>query len=516
MAMHRILYTRSSSGSVAASTFELRSQDPEIAPASLPKLSSRVMAIPAHNDVQYTDFIQQMEGRLRGIHGLLKASSPHGHLCSIEKHALLDFLQLLKVDQLRKILQMFKLRCLISEKDYDYLCDYFLRKQHITEENFQSLSHHLLHRCNFGLPYIVYELHHFGYVELAYQLYSIYFRLKISPVIVHKIDAASRKKIQNYFEVMKKHIQNMVFKDPFNFFKNRSSLLKQKIEATHPSPIKFTALCDQYFVLLALAMDTLINKTFEISPNDQVFLDMECFAAKTSCPDLSRCMLYGRRAVVLSFANKKDEGEELVKEALVCAQRVSACLETVDLLYKIVLFLSVWYESFPQITTNAIYNHFRMAMQILENEPDDRREVWTMKFTLRLLCCFLGLGMHCCFIKNFNCSDSVNKESERLLKKCNPSDTGLRLKMYFSIANSRLHHLNGNTDRALEYIRMAKNIALKGNYIELKSISESEETLYLPDAAPLFVEEESGDSENVSSHSDCIPELQLPPSYYCP
>lgn len=99
---------------------------------------------------------------------------------------------------------------------------------------------------------------------------------------------------------------------------------------------------------------------------------MERFGALTSCPDLSRCMLYGRRAVVLSFANKKGEGEELVKEALVCAHRVSACLETVDLLYKIVLFLRVWYEHFPQITTNAIYDHYRMAMQILENEPDGK------------------------------------------------------------------------------------------------------------------------------------------------
>lgn len=334
-------------------------------------------------------------------------------------------------------------------------------------------------------------------------------------MIVHKIDASSRKKIQNYFEVMKTNIQYMVFKDPFNFFKNLSAHFRQKIAATHPSSTKFTVFCDKYVVLLALTMDTLVNKTIEISPNDQVFHDMERFAAMTSCPDLSRCMLYGRRAVVLSFANKKDNGEELVKEALVCAHRVTACLETVDLLYKIVLFLRVWYEHFPQITTNAIYDHYRMAMQILENEPDDRREVWAMKFTLRLLCCFLGLGMHCRFIKHFNCSNSVKRESERLLNKYHSSDTGLRLKMYFSIANSRLYHLKGDTDRALAHIHLAKRIAMKGKYIELKTILESEQTLYMPDATPLFVEDESSDSENVVSH--CIPEpIQLPNSFHCP
>lgn len=105
----------------------------------------------------------------------------------------------------------------------------------------------------------------------------------------------------------------MVFKDPFNFFKKLSVHFRQKIADTHPSSTKFAVLCDKYVVLLALTMDTLVNKTIEISPDDQVFHDMERFAAMTSCPDLSRCMLYGRRAVVLSFANKKGRAKNWSK-----------------------------------------------------------------------------------------------------------------------------------------------------------------------------------------------------------
>lgn len=268
--------------------------------------------------VDMVGLIHQMEWKLRGIHTFPKASLlPRDHLYMSEKNALQIFLQSLTVEQLRLILQMFKTRCLISEELYDYVCDIFFLKRDITEENVQLLIQHLLNRCTRRLAYIVYVMHHFGYVELAYQLYSIYLNLNTSPMIVHKIDASSRKKIQNYFEVMKTNIQYMVFKDPFNFFKNLSAHFRQKIAATHPSSTKFTVLCDKYVVLLALTMDTLVNKTIEISPNDQVFHDMERFAAMTSCPDLSRCMLYGRRAVVLSVANKKDNGEELVKEALV-------------------------------------------------------------------------------------------------------------------------------------------------------------------------------------------------------
>lgn len=120
--------------------------------------------------------------------------------------------------------------------------------------------------------------------------------------------------------------------------------------------------------------------------------------------------------------------------------------------------------------------------------------------------------MHCRFIKHFNCTNNVKRESERLLKKYQSSETGLRLKMYFSIAKSRLYHLKGDTDTALEHILLAKEIAMKGKYVELKTILESEQTLYMSDAAPLFVEEESSDSVNIVSH--CIPEpIQLPNSW---
>lgn len=64
----------------------------------------------------------------------------------------------------------------------------------------------------------------------------------------------------------------------------------------------------------------------------------------------------------------------------------------------------------------------------------------------------------------------------------------------------------------MEHILLAKEIAMKGKYVELKTILESEQTLYMSDAAPLFVEEESSDSVNIVSHY--IPEpIQLPNSW---
>lgn len=164
---------------------------------------------------------------------------------------------------------------------------------------------------------------------------------------MQQIDASSKRKIQIYSESMKKNIQDMMFNNPEEHFRNLSVKFRGEINTLLllPTTSDMTEICDKYFVFLTLTMDSIANKTNAIDPNDQLFQDMESILTMTSCPDLSRCMFYGRRAVVLSLSGQKCEGDEMVKEALVCANRVFGCLEMVDTLYKIILYLRAWYKS---------------------------------------------------------------------------------------------------------------------------------------------------------------------------
>jgi hypothetical protein len=314
---------------------------------------------------------------------------------------------------------------------------------------------------------------------------------------------------------MKKNLQDMIFKDPVDYFIKLSINIRQQIRTTLSfcDQAILQEVCDKYVVALALSIDAMANKTNQIDPNHNLFHDMESIIAFTSCPDLSRCTLYGRRAVVLSFANEKGEGEELLKEGLVCAQRVSRCLETVDLHYKIILFLRAWFEHTPQIILNRIYEHIQSAMQILQNESDDVRIFWTRRFIFRLLCCMLGLGMRCRFIKNFNCPFNILQEAERLISKYDSPDAECRLQMYFCIAKARLWNLKGNNDAALEHIYEAKKKANRGNFSELKTILAAEQVLLLPDVSPLSVEAENND---YMADVMVVEPIHLHPSYHLP
>eukprot|EP00105_Crassostrea_gigas_P042988 XP_019927136.1 PREDICTED: uncharacterized protein LOC105338632 [Crassostrea gigas] len=422
-------------------------------------------------------------------------------------------------EELTELLEELKNKSVISEEVFDKLCRLLLKPK-FNKEYFSTLITQEIsgaRRLPCGLQYVINIIDQSGKRDLANKLVVIWHNIKmrVIPSKIQKFSAPRRKRIQLFSESMKKMIQDMVFKDPVEHFRNFSVKIKDKINSM-PHIFKkkdLTELCDKYIASLTLTMDSMANKTNAIDPNDQLFLDMESILIMTSCPDLSRCMLYGRRAVVLSFANRKSEGDEMIKEALVCANRVSGCMEIVDTLYKVILYLRAWYEFFPQIITDAIYDHFTKAIHILKNEPDDIRLFWTRRFTFRLLFCYLGLGMRCRFIKRYRCSCAVMKEAERLIQIYDSPDAERRVQMYFAIAKSRLCHLKGDIDQALEHIQLAKSIAENGKCCELNIILETEQMLFLRDCDPLFVEEESSDSELVTHH---IPEfLHLPNSLHC-
>ncbi|XP_056005903.1 uncharacterized protein LOC125660490 [Ostrea edulis] len=447
----------------------------------------------------------------------LSSASPSLYFIQIEVISLREFLHTVTIEELRQLLKMFKTRCLISKEMYTRL-DQIHRQSGDMDEMFTLLITHLSERCISGLQYVFFVMYSSGYQNLAYTLYTIYQNIlemfKRKPPQVQRLDTRNRKKIQIYFKSMKTNLQNMIFLDPVDYFMKRSIEFRQKIYTTVPSSEDtiLQEFCDKYVVALAFTIDTMANKTNHIDPNHKLFRDMESIISFTSCPDLSRCILYGRRAVVLSFANKKGEGEGLLREGLICAQRVSSCLEIVDLHYKSVLFLRAWFEHFPQIILNRIYGHMQSAMQILENEQDDVRRFWTQRFIFRLLCCFLGLGMRCRFIEKFNCPFNILQEAERLLNKYDTPDAECRLQMYFAIAKSRLWNLKGDNDAALEYISQAKEIACRGNFSELKTISAAEQVLFLSDVQPLFVETENNNFTDIIIAEP----IHLPPSYHLP
>ncbi|XP_076107794.1 uncharacterized protein LOC143076051 [Mytilus galloprovincialis] len=316
------------------------------------------------------------------------------------------------------------------------------------------------------------------YKSCAIQLFT-YLKnvLELRPVAVSKMDVQDRAFIQAYFEVMKKSMQKMEIENPVEYLTNVSQDLQKIMNSCNQAKEKeIKEMCDKYIVLVALNFDAVANKTNKVDPQGNLFTKIENIIAKSSCPNLSRCMLYGRKAVAMSFKGKQADGENMVIGALECAENIEPCLETVDLYYKIVLFRRAWYENNPEIELKSIAYYCNTARDMLQNMSDDLKLFWSRRFAVRLLFCYLGLGMRCRFIDGYQIRPEYVHKSEGLLELFD-SSAEIRIRMFFYIAYARLFHLTGDIRKAILYNDKAKKIARKGNFSELKTINDNGEIL---------------------------------------
>lgn len=367
---------------------------------------------------------------------------------------------------------------LISKSAYSYIESCYKNNNYHNMRSAAISNSTKIHTDLSNVVFVMYNLKS-RYTSWACQLYTTFKNvLELRPFIVSRVHIKDRTFIQAYFDVMKKSVQKMEFENPVEYLTNLSHQIQmtgQRCDQTQQ--ITFTEICDKYIVLVALTIDALANKTNDIDPRGNLFNEIEAIVSKTSFPDLSRCMLYGRKAVALSFQNNREEGEDMEKMALICAANVAPCLETVDMFYKLVLFHRAWYEKNPHKELMFIAEVTSKAFDILPDMGDEIRLFWSRRFVARLLFCYLGLGMRCRFIPGYQIQPKYIKVSETLLKTYDSNTAEIRIQMLFYIAKARLSHLKGDLKTAIACNKEAKNIATKGAYSELKTILDNEKIL---------------------------------------
>ncbi|CAG2213688.1 unnamed protein product [Mytilus edulis] len=108
-------------------------------------------------------------------------------------------------------------------------------------------------------------------------------------------------------------------------------------------------ICDKYIMLEALSIDILTNETDKINLSDRLLniRDKEYILKMSSYPDLLRCMLLVRRAVIGSFnqQQKTTEGEAIISDIFQMMDSLQPCVEHVDILYRIVIFQRALFKS---------------------------------------------------------------------------------------------------------------------------------------------------------------------------
>ncbi|XP_052079014.1 uncharacterized protein LOC127717276 [Mytilus californianus] len=290
--------------------------------------------------------------------------------------------------------------------------------------------------------------------------------------VVSRVDIKHRSIMRKCFLDNERCVFEKDVSNPLRYLETLLQFIQTPVNQGNITTCNMTKIYDQYVAFAAFTIDDLTNKTNDIDPESNLFNDIEAIASKTSCPDVTLCMLYGRKAVAYSFKKKKAEGENMRNKALMCAENVGPCLEKVDMLYKLVLFSRAWYEHNPDEELAFILEYTKQALDILAAIylGDDQRSLWQQRFEVRLLFCYVGIGMRGKFISTYKLKSTHENEANKLLDLLNASDLNRRLQMLVNVAKSRLYQLNSEFEEAIFYNKKAKIIAIEKNYCEREEI----------------------------------------------
>ncbi|CAC5426143.1 unnamed protein product [Mytilus coruscus] len=299
------------------------------------------------------------------------------------------------------------------------------------------------------------------------------------PLIVSRVHIKHLSIMRKCFLDNEKCVFEIDSSDPLRYLETLFQFIQMSENQGNLTTCNMTKIYDQYVAFVAFTIDDFTNKTNDIDPESNLFNDIEAIASKTSCPDVTRCIMYGRKAVAYSFKNKKVEGENMKMKALLCVVNVGPCLEIVDMLYKLVLFSRAWYEHNPDEELAFILEYTKKANDTLAaiSLGDDQRYLWQQRFNVRLLFCYVGIGMRGKFISTYKLKSTHENEANKLLAILNASDSNSRLGMLVNVAKSRLYQLNSEFEEAIFYNKKAKIIAIRKNYCERKEICENAKKL---------------------------------------
>lgn len=324
----------------------------------------------------------------------------------------------------------------------------------------------------YPLKTFVFILYCVEFIQLANDLISYYKEYTRTKLVQEVARAAvgDRRPIQQYFKFIKKQVHEFTFKNPQGDLSLIGARLRQRIEMEE-NEAKRQHMNDRYIALKAAEIDALTNKTDDIDPYGGAFKDIEDVLDESSNPNISRVLLYGRKADVLSSLGKQDEGRCMLQEGFSCANATDTCIESIDMIYKSVVFRLSELEEHPsEKIKKLLLAEASRGIQDLSREDEDVKIFWRRLFILRMIYCHLGIGKRCRMIPCYEVSVESVKEAERLLLLDPLDELEHRRQMMYGVAKARLMELKGDMSSALTFISKAVEIAKEGKYNEMPMI----------------------------------------------
>ena len=334
---------------------------------------------------------------------------------------------------------------------------------------------------NCSLDHLIKVLYDNGFKCLAQKLFICYNECKNTMNDlrrVHRSDTRDRRKIGEYFKQIKKQVHELVFKNAYSHIQFMGESIRKQISEATDDEAKMV-LCDKFVALKAAEMDALTNVAGRVDKNHPGYRAIENYISSTSNTELTRVILYGRQSDVLSTTGNFEEAEDLMKQALVCADTSGSCVEITDMYYKNVVVKLSKFENNPydENLRKSILYEADKGLWTLQDEKEDLRLFWTKLFLLRMAFAHLGIGKFCHMVRNYVPHNDSVVEAERILQMDALRDLEHRRQMFMAVAKARLSEWKGNMDSSMEYLNKARQLAHEGKYAENEALEEYEQYL---------------------------------------
>lgn len=165
-----------------------------------------------------------------------------------------------------------------------------------------------------------------------------------------------------------------------------------------------------------------------------------------------------------------DEGLAYVQYAKEHSEYVTPCKDTGMVYYIEVNLLSQKYESHPNdILKRNILRISEQGIAQFNREDDDIRKDYQRMLLLKMVYCYLGVGLFCKKIENANTTNEDREEAKKVIDFIETRDVwqGMekRRKMLFYVAKSEYYKQQGVMDQALVYAKQAEKLGKKNNWV---------------------------------------------------
>lgn len=314
---------------------------------------------------------------------------------------------------------------------------------------------------------------------------------KTMSVLAHKLKRLSHDGDMDGFQRVVKAIDTKFRKNKLNGKKN----IRDRME-----------LADMRFTSLEAEISAKRVRYDKSVGEGDAFRYMESVIPFTSNPRVSSMTYLARYGSAVAMKNSIDDGLTYVQFAKEHAEYVTPCKDTGMVYYIEVNLLSQKYEKDPtQCLKTTILRTSEQGIAQFNSENDEIRKDYQRMLLLKMVFCYLGVGLFCKKIEKAQTTSSERDEAKKVIDFIETPDVwqGMekRRKMLFYVAKSEYYKQQGNMDLAKVHAKEAEKLGKENSWMA-----------ELPNICDMLMELEkssSSNSENADSKTadDILSEL---------